>query len=553
MFIRVKTTEGREYLQIVESRRDGKKIKQKLIASLGRLDKLRENGNIDKILISLQKFSENLTVLGGHRKGEIPPVRTRKIGPPLLFEKIWKKLGITEIVKDLLDSRKFEFPLEKAMFLTVAHRLMVSGSDRAAERWRSDYAFDREVEKLQLHHLYRAMAWLGEALPDEEQIDATPFSPRCTKDLIEERLFQRTRDLFSEFDLVFFDTTSIYFEGNGGDTLGENGHSKDHRPDLKQMVVGVVLDSDGRPVCSEMWPGNTTDVTTLIPVVDRLRRRFGIRRICIVADRGMISAKTLGELENPERCLEYILGARMRITKEVREEVLGRSGRFKEVNPKRKRSKDPSPLKVKEVWVEDRRYVVCHNEEQAKKDREDRDAILASLKEALKRGEKSLVGNKGYRRYLKTTSKGKSFAIDEKKIKSEARFDGKWVLRTNTDLPAEEVALKYKQLWMVENVFRSMKSVLETRPIWHKCDETIRGHVFCSFLAMVLMKTIHDGLDARGVDAEWAHLVSDLDRLEEVEVAVSGKKFILRSETRGAVGKLFQAVGASLPPTIRQA
>jgi transposase len=319
------------------------------------------------------------------------------------------------------------------------------------------------------------------------------------------------------------------------------------------MVVGVVLDSEGRPVCSEMWPGNTTDVTTLIPVVDRLRRRFGIRRICIVADRGMISAKTLEELENPERCLEYILGARMRVTSEVREEVLGRSGRFKEVHPKRRKSKDSSPLKVKEVWVEDRRYVVCHNEEQAKKDREDREAILASLKEALKRGDKSLVGNKGYRRYLKTTNKSKGFAIDEKKIKSEARFDGKWVLRTNTDLPVEEVALKYKQLWMVENVFRSMKSVLETRPIWHKCDEAIRGHVFCSFLAMVLMKTIQDGLDDRGVDAEWAHLISDLDRLEEVEVDVSGKKFVLRSETRGAVGKLFQAVGASLPPTIRQA
>ena len=552
MYVRVKTTEGREYLQIVESQREGKRIKQKLVASLGRLDKLRENGNIDRILISLQKFSENLSVLGEHKKGNLPPVSTRKIGPPLLFGKIWKKIGLPEIMKFILDGRKFEFPLEKAVFLTVVHRLMVSGSDRAADRWKEEYAFDEDVQDLQLHHLYWAMAWLGEPLPVGEQTGATPFSPRCTKDRIEELLFKRTRDLFSEFDLVFFDTTSIYFEGNGGDTLGENGHSKDHRPDLKQMVVGVVLDSDGRPVCSEMWPGNTTDVTTLIPVVDRLSRRFGIRRICIVADRGMISVKTLDELEKPERHMDYILGARMRISNEVREEVLGRPGRFKEVQPERRKAKDPSPLKVKEVWVEDRRYIVCHNEEQARKDRGDREAILSSLREALKRGDKSLVGNKGYRRFLKTSKNRESFAIDEKKIESEARFDGKWVLRTNTDLPAEEVALKYKQLWMVENVFRSMKSVLDTRPIWHKCDETIRGHVFCSFLAMVLIKTIQDSLDDRGYNEEWAHVIRDLDRLEEVEVEASGKKFALRSETRGAVGKLFQAAGVSLPPTVRQ-
>jgi len=124
-----------------------------------------------------------------------------------------------------------------------------------------------------------------------------PFAPRCQKDVLEEELFAQRRDLFSTLDLVFFDTTSLYFEGAGGQTIGQRGFSKDHRPDLNQMIFAVLLDGDGRPVCTEMWPGNTADVTTLVPVVDRLRTRFSIGRVCIVADRGMISAETIAELE----------------------------------------------------------------------------------------------------------------------------------------------------------------------------------------------------------------------------------------------------------------
>jgi len=185
-----------------------------------------------------------------------------------------------------------------------------------------------------------------------------------------------------------------------------------------------------------------------------LKSRFGIGSVCIVADRGMISAETLAEVEL--RKWQYILGVRMRSSTEAKA-VVARAGRYAEVHPKSDDRDDPSPLKVKEVWVEDtRRYVVCVNEDQATKDRHDREAVVASLREALSHGDKSLVGNKGYRKYLRAG--GKQFAVDEDKIQEEARYDGKWVLTTNTDLPTHAVALKYKQLWMVEDVFRSMKS-----------------------------------------------------------------------------------------------
>lgn len=223
-----------------------------------------------------------------------------------------------------LRNRKFEFDVERAIFLTVLHRLFASGSDKSCERWRRDYAIE-EVESLQLHHLYRAMAFLGEALKDQTEV--LPFSPRCIKDEIEEYIFASHRDLFSGLDLVFFDTTSIYFEGNGGQSLGRYAHSKDHRPDLKQMVVGAVIDDNGRPICCEMWPGNTADVKTLIPIADRLRERFHVGRFYLVADRGMISAETIKELESSKRKLPYILGARMKKLSSIKPDRMGRRRR----------------------------------------------------------------------------------------------------------------------------------------------------------------------------------------------------------------------------------
>jgi len=240
----------------------------------------------------------------------------------------------------------------------------------------------------------------------------------------------------------------------------------------------------------------------------------------------------------------------MRTSAEVRDEVLSRAGRYEVVHPKGGK-KEPSPLKVKEVMIWDRRYIVCLNDDQAKKDAADRGAILEGLQKQLPKGDKALVGNKGYRKFLK--AEGKHFRIDEEKIREEARYDGKWVLRTNTELPTAEVALKYKQRWMVEDIFRTMKSLLETRPIYHKRDETIRGHVFCSFLALVLRKELQDRLDAQGIDTEWADLIRDLDALEEVAVEQGDKRFLLRTEARTGCTAAFRATGVALPPTVRAA
>jgi Transposase DDE domain len=551
MFFRTKTSGPRTYLQVVENRWEGGRSRQRVVATLGRLDQLQQSGQLDALLISGARLARSVLVLSEHAQGRLPTISTRHIGPASVFQRLWELTGCQHVIQHLLKGRRFEFPIERAVFLTVLHRLFDPGSDRAADKWKDGYEIEG-CEGLQLHHLYRAMGWLGDELPRKEQADKTPFAPRCNKDLVEEALFARRRDLFTQLQLVFFDTTSIYFEGGGGETIGQRGHSKDHRPDLKQMIVGAILDGQGRPICCELWPGNTADVTTLIPVVDRLRSRFGVTKVCIVADRGMISKETIEGLEQGERGWQYILGARMRSQNEVKDDVLARAGRYRVVHPERRTGEDPAPLKVKEVHVEGRRYIVCLNEDEARKDAADRGAIVASLQEKLRGGEKSLVGNKGYRRYLSSTGPD-HFRIDEAKIKEEARYDGKWVLRTNTDLETAEVALQFKRLWMVEAWFRSSKSLLQTRPIYHKCDETIRGHVFCSFLALVLRQELESRLARDGHDFEWADVIQDLDRLQMVEVEQDGKRFLLRSEIQGTCGTVLRAAGVAVPPTVQQA
>jgi hypothetical protein len=547
MFFRVTRAGPYQYLQIARSHRDGKTVRQQTLLSLGRLDVLQASGQLDGLLRSGLRLCERLTVIDAHAAGETEPVAVKRIGPDLVFSRLWETTGIERCLGQQLEGRRYEFPVERAIYLTVLHRLFASGSDRAAERWREQYRLPG-TEQLDLHHVYRAMAFLGEPLSAAPTVLG---SPRCVKDQIEEALFDQRRDLFSEVDLVFFDTTSIYFEGRGGEQLGQYGHSKDSRPDLKQMMVGLVLDAQGWPLCCEMWPGNTTDVKTLLPIVARLQQRFRVREMCVLADRGMISDQVMASLEYLDPPVHYILGARMRRQKEVSEGVLTQRGAWREVYPERVQSKDPAPLKVREVRVQGRRYIVCLNTEERRHDAQARAAIVEHLRAQLRRGDKSLVGNKGYRRFLKATGKNR-FEVDEAQVKQDARFDGLWVLRTNTDLEPEAAALAYKNLWMVEDLFRTTKSILETRPIYHKCDETIRGHVFCSFLALLLKAELEKRLRERNETWEWSEILRGLENLQEVEANFQGRRFFLRSQLVAQAHRAIQASGVAVPPTIRE-
>jgi hypothetical protein len=542
MFVRVKKIGGHEYLYLVENvREDGRHV-QRVIKALGRRDEVADAGLLDGLIASAARHSRRSIVLSSFYRGELAELRRQSIGPDLVFGHLWRETGCQAVLRQYLAGRRFGFDIERTIYLTVLHRLMVSGSDRHASTWQQTIDIPG-VEDLTLNHAYKAMAWLGETIDGEDT-----GQPRHCTDAIEEALYQHRKSLFGALSIAFFDTTSLYFEGHGGATLGQRGHSKDFRPQLPQVVLGIVLDERDRPIASFLWPGNTADVTALLPVVERLRRRFGVERACVVADRGMISAATIAALEAQK--IDYILGARERSSTEVRETVLHDDGAAVPLTIPRQRGE--TDLAVKEVKVLGRRYIVCRNEEEARKDAEARAKLLDGLQRKLATGAKSLVANTGYRRFLAAPD-ANGFAIDPAKVEADAQFDGIFVLRTSLSMSALAVVLRYRNLLTVEQSFLAAKALLATRPIFHRTDAAIRGHIFCTFLALVLRKELLDRLASRGgAMPEWQCLIDDLADLSSVEIEQDGRRALLRTAPRPSIDPICRALGITLPPVFQE-
>ena len=536
MFVRVKKIGAYEYLYLVENAREGGRHVQRVIKALGRRDEVEASGLIDGLIASAARHSRRSIVLSSFYRGQLLELHRLSIGPDLVFGRLWVETGCRDVLKSLVADRRFSFDVERAVYLTVLHRLMISGSDRHANDWCNRVRVPG-AEGLDLDHAYKAMAWLGE-------VDA---AGRSTAEAVEEALYRHRQPLLGAVSIAFLDTTTLWFEGAGGESLGQYGHSKDYRGHLKQVVLGIVLDDADRPIASFLMPGNTADVTLLLPVVKRLRERFGIREACIVADRGMISADTIAALEAEK--IEYILGVRERTSREVRAEIIEDDGLA--VPLLIPRQKGETELAVRETMIAGRRYVICRNAEEAKKDAAARAELVAGLERKLAQGDKALVANKGFRRFLKTPQ-GDGFVIDRAKVEADARFDGLFVLRTNTKIAALQVVLRYRNLLAVEDAFKTAKALLATRPIFHKTDAGIRGHVFCTFLALVLRKELIDRLAARRSRLEWQRIVDDLADLSEIDVEQDGRRARLRTAPGPTIDPICRAIGIALPPVFQE-
>ena len=541
MFIRVKKIGQYEYLYLVENVREGGRHVQRVIRALGRRDEVENSDLLDGLIASAARHSRRSIVLSRFYRGELAELRRRSIGPDLVFGRLWQETGCAEVLRRHLTDRHFGFDVERAVYLTVLHRLMVSGSDRHAASWRETLEVPG-ADAITLDHAYKAMAWLGEPITTDDAQE------RYQAEVIEEALYAHRRSLFGEAVVAFFDTTSLYFECCGGAALCQRGHSKDYRPQLNQVVLGIVLDENDRPIASFLWPGNTTDVTTLLPVVERLRSRFGINRACVVADRGMISAATIAQLE--AQGIDYILGARERSSKEIRETVLTDDGvSVPLIIP---RQKGTTELAVKELKIAGRRYIVCRNPEEARKDAETRAKLLSDLTRKLSQGDKALVGNSGYRRYLAAPD-GAGFAIDQTKVEADAAFDGLFVLRTNMKLSPLAVVLRYRQLLSVEQSFLASKTLMATRPVYHRTDAAIRGHIFCTFLSLILRHELLARLAKRKDPMpEWQQIIDDLADLSVVDVEQDGRRARLRTAPRASIDPVCRTVGLSLPPVFQE-
>jgi hypothetical protein len=527
MFIRVKRSVQNgvtyEYLQIAESYRINGKPRQRVLATLGRKSDVQTFANVDSLIRSLGNFSEKYRVIENVRSRNIAARSSKAWGPALIFRRLWEEQGMPEILGSLAKGRKFGFDVERVAFALALQRLCAPGSDLQGSGW-LQMVEGEGFSSIALQHLYRTNAFLAEM-----------------REELEKALFARDRDLFTQtLDLVFLDTTSVFVYRPEESEWRKRGFSRDRRADLPQLVLAVAVDRKGWPVSWEVFPGNTADPAALKAMVGKMRRRFHIGRIVVVADRGMMSEKTVELLVSGDPPMDFILGCRMRKQKEVSEEVLARAGRYQEI---------AANLKVKDVRVGEERYIVCLNEEEARKDEAAREAILERLHEKLSKGNtKSLLSNRGYARYLKMSKE--AVKINEEAVRSEARFDGKYVLRTNTNLETAEVARTYKSLWRVERTFRETKNTLEVRPIFHQNDETTIGHIVAGFLALRLEVDLQRRMEEKKISAPWENLMRDLTQVQAVRVELDGKSYILRTDLQGTAHAGFQAAGIRPPSPV---
>lgn len=490
-------------------------MRQKVVLNLGRVEDLQD-GSLDRLIASLAKFSKKKWVLAEAEKLMVH--YAKEWGLELIFRHLWDKLCLDHILKRHFSQAHTCDKLAEAIYAMVLNRISDPMSKRGVHEW-IDGVYRPSFDNLELHHFYRSLDFLAE-----------------NKESIELELFERTKSLFDlQVDMVFWDTTSTYFEGNGPAELGRYGYSKDSRPDRIQAMIGVVMTRSGIPIAHEVFPGNTSDVDTFRQIISDMRKRFNLTRVVFVGDRGMVSKEILDELDRNH--IEYIVGMRMRNVKDVGQ-VLRTGGRYKVVKDN---------LKVKEVWYDADRYIVCHNPIQAEHDQKAREEMVEKLENQIKqKGVKSLVGNSGYRRYL-LLKKDAVVGINQAKLKEEARYDGKYILRANSQLDTDQIALAYKDLWRVERAFREMKSSLDLRPVFHWKDSRVRGHIMVCFLALVLESALQRKLAEKEIQVEYIYLLRDLQQLKAVELTMADEKYLCRTELAGQAHKAFMALGARPP------
>ena len=517
MFIKRVKARGITYLQLVEGYWQDGRAKHRLLKSLGREDQL-DPAMIDRLRTSLKRYASKDS--GGVAELDLDAITVspgRRVGSLLPLQSVWRELELGEILSGLARGRRFRFDAANVIKAIVFQRVLDPGSERSLVRSFLPSVFAPEFDGIELQHTYRALQFLAEVGPELEA--------RLTRVM--------TEKLFADASLVLFDTTSTYFEGAGPEELASFGFSRDKRFDRPQANLALLTSREGLPLGHWLYPGKQSDVKSMAVASREFRERLGLGSFVVVADRGMVSAANLEALRGEG--IEYVIAERLR--RSTANEALARAGRYKRVSRN---------LEVKEIKTDGiERVLVCRNQERAIEDARQRDAIVQQLQDKIEQGGVRGQLKAGARRYLKR--EGANPEIDLKKVHEDARFDGKWVLRTTTSLPPEQVALAYRGLWRVESAFRTLKTPLELRPLFHTSEAGIRGHVQACVLAYGLVRVIEDRLDAADIDMNAKEALQDLARIQRAPLYRAGITVTKTSAPTEQHQRLLTAIGAPAP------
>ncbi|MCP4238965.1 MAG: IS1634 family transposase [bacterium] len=538
------------YVQLAHNRRVGGVTQAEVLVNLGREDQLDLDG-LRRLAESITRFTDS----NGQGQplpgalGELEIVESRPMGGAWLLDGLWKQLGIAQALAKAVGRRRFTTDVERVVFALVCNRALDPCSKLAAAEWATKDVWIPGLQGMDDDHAYRAMDLLVEA-----DVAAQ----------VQESVFFACADLLNlEVDLMFFDTTSTYFETDEPDTANDGGkgfrtygHSKDHRPDLPQVVIGLAVTREGIPVRVWVWPGNTSDQSVLKEVKDDMRD-WRLGRVITVVDRGFSSEDNLRYLTRAGG--HWIAGQRMRDGSKDAKAALSCPGRFKTVRDN---------LQVKEVSVgkgdASRRFIVCHNPIEAERDKVRRDETVARLKTELLaiddqrdraktpkdekahlRAECALRDHPALGSYLRQTKAGR-LRIDHSKVKAEERLDGKYLISTSDpDLCAEDVALGYRNLLEAERGFRDLKSTLDLRPVFHHLERRIRAHVLICWLALLLVRTAE-----RRTGQTWRRIVLELERLHLVTLQGPAGTVAQTTSLTDSQREILAATEVAPPPPI---
>lgn len=525
------------YLQLAHNEWDAeaKHAKAKVIYSFGREDQL-DRDVLERLAKSISRFLTPEEVLrvqeGIGETADFLFQSSRRVGGSWTLFQLWRKIGLDAILQNLLKNRQHETNIERLIFAMVANRALSPSSKLGMEDWIKLDTYIPGLEEVRSHQLYRAMDQLLEH-----------------QDEIEKQVYYAVSDLLNlEVDLIYFDTTSSYFEVHeedvpDDDDFRKHGYSKDHRTGVVQTVIGLAVTREGIPIRCWSWPGNTSDMHVVKEVKDDLVG-WKLGRVIHVADRGFASEENLRYMQRAGG--HYIIGERM--NKTDAKDALATRGRYHHVRDN---------LQVKDITIGDgearKRYVLVHNPKEAKRQKELRESIITRLKEELD-GLRQLSGSthtkaachlhahKTYGKYLRQLKDG-TLKINQMAIREAEKTDGKYILRTSDDtLSAEDVALGYKQLLEVEDAFRTLKSTLHLRPMYHRLKERIQAHILLNWLALLLVRIV----ETQTGDS-WPTLRDELERMHVGHFISKNGEVFQRSEPTSKQLKILDTLDIEAP------
>jgi transposase len=521
------------YVQLAHNVRDPKSgfARAQVVHTFGRADSL-DIAALRRLVRSLCRFISPEDAFEAGGSGVLRFIKSRPLGGAYLLRQIWERLGLQTVLRKALEKRQFASPVEWAVFAMVANRALAPDSKRGVEDWFGEDVALGNPEPISLQHLYRAMDFL--LTQDGE---------------LQKEVFFATADLLNlEVDLLFFDTTTTYLECEEEDDFRRFGHSKDSRPDRPQVVIGLAVTKEGLPVRCWVLPGNTQDMSTVEKIKSDLRG-WRLGRCVWVMDRGMSSEENRIILQRGSG--HYILGEKLRDSQAAHKEALSTPGRYQKVRDN---------LEVKEIVVGEgerrRRFVLVFNPEQAQKDKATRDKTLERIAETIRAlgdpsgpGHKktvcALLSHRTMGRFIRQTKTGK-LRINLAKVQEEEALDGKYLLSTSDDtLSAEDVALGYKQLAEVERAFRTLKTTLDLRPLYHRKEERIRAHVLLCYLALLLVR-----IAERESGETWDKIRSILERCHLGEFSSKDGRIFQRTELTPDQANILKRLKITAPPEV---